>query len=716
MVVPHHTLNTVREQHSTPAGMAEEEDIVVPKGWVVKYSQSKEPGRPYYVRLSDGHRQWDPPSEHNWELIAAVVILAAVGLYPSTGDPGDSSAVLTHNGCICAPYSYDGDRQIGAGCIPDGGGDSIGWCDVEPGCAAAKDVTQDNDGWDMCTPTAFSGHEYQDTGGAEYEVITEAVPMYGAPASFETNVDEAGNWSEEDHADADQDSEDVGVHRHTVHADESLALLDRRGTESPRPCSDEDPCPSGHECELDEELDLSVCVYVGTQKQEDENLLSFFQAKAGTPAQIHRQDTTMADAVRAKVKEDPEAARAGAAVGRPAEAEDGAGHPNTRRAEHAQAAGGRGASQNGHPKGRPQSREQMKARAEAAARAREAAAAAQREREAAEREAEIAAENAAQAKFERQMTTIATAARWFGAMFAMLIIFECSPSLHNGFYRLCIWLLCGARGLICFGSWLAALLQSRCGSASLIRTEAEAQTAPREFDNSGSPVLSVVVVPAPGESVPWRVICRRLMEQTSEHDRTELLFVSTRNLGAWAGHMSHRMPRWRLQPRFITYEPKDTSQHGNEIDELEAFRAGAAHAQGGFILFVPSDVILPARYDQQVREALLAEPKSGFHTFAGAFRFGIYPRALAVRIQQEEQAIDRLEQRLTMATAGATTAQSAENTYLYDAHTCDERPADSPVALRTAPAVRLFSSSATKTAALESELLARRQQFTKIVR
>ena len=82
-----------------------EEEIVVPKGWEVKYSQSKEPGRPYYVRVSDGHRQWDPPHEYNWEVIVAVVILAAVGLYPSSGDTAESGALLTHGGCTCAPWT-----------------------------------------------------------------------------------------------------------------------------------------------------------------------------------------------------------------------------------------------------------------------------------------------------------------------------------------------------------------------------------------------------------------------------------------------------------------------------------------------------------------------------------------------------------------------------------------------------------------------------------
>ena len=74
-------------------GYEEEEEaaaggkIRAPKGWEVKYSQSKEPGRPYYVRISDGHRQWDPPNGFNWEVTAAIVIFAAVGLYQERSDP-----------------------------------------------------------------------------------------------------------------------------------------------------------------------------------------------------------------------------------------------------------------------------------------------------------------------------------------------------------------------------------------------------------------------------------------------------------------------------------------------------------------------------------------------------------------------------------------------------------------------------------------------------
>ncbi len=708
--------------------MGDEGEIAVPKGWVVKYSQSKEPGRPYYVRLSDGHRQWDPPNEHSWEVIAAVVILAAVGLYPSSGDPGDSSAVLTHGGCTCRPYTYEGDRTIGAGCIPDAGGDNIGWCDVEAGCASAKDVTEDSDGWDTCTPAVFSDaeFEYADTAGAGLATGAVTQTQDGPTASFEATAENESAVWHEDQADIDNGSEVVTADESTIDDDESFIPSGGQGEELPRRCSDMAPCPSFYDCQLDEDLDYSVCVYSNTRQRGEENLLSMFQAKAGTPVQVQRLDTTVADAVRAKVKEDPMGARAGAAPGRlePGKvAQDAVStardHPSSRPGGHGQAAGGRGSLPSGRPNGRPQSREQMQARAEAAARAREAAAAAERERRAAEREAEIAAEQAAQAKFERQMSMVATIVRWSGAMLAWLVIFECSPSLHNGFYKLCVWLLCGARCFICFGTWLAASL-SRCGSASSTGVHAEAQSraAAGAGNDNTSPVLSVVVVPAPGELLPWRVVWRRLIEQTSEHDHTEFIFVGTSNLDAWAGDALDRMPRYLLQPHFVTYEPLVT-QCGNEIDEVEAFRAGAAHAKGGYILFVPSDVLLPAGYDQQVRKELLTEPSPGSnsYTFAGVFRFGIYPRALALRIQQEEQAIDRLEQRLAMAVAGATTAGSIENGYPYDEQQHLDGLSDTRTALRaSAPTADLVRYSAATTAALESELITRRQQFFRLVR
>ena len=156
----------------------EESDARMPKGWVVKYSQSKEPGRPYYVRISDGHRQWEPPSEYSWEVIVAAVILTAVALYPSGSGPGDSSSMQTHGGCVCAPYSYDGDRQVGAGCIPDGGGGDTGWCDVEPGCGAAKKATADRYGWDTCTPVLFSADDGQYDAGADASAAEYYADVY----------------------------------------------------------------------------------------------------------------------------------------------------------------------------------------------------------------------------------------------------------------------------------------------------------------------------------------------------------------------------------------------------------------------------------------------------------------------------------------------------------------------------------------------------------
>ena len=109
-------------------------------------------------------------------------------------------------------------------------------------------------------------------------------------------------------------------------------------------------------------------------------MLSMFQAKAGTPVQVQRADTAVADAIRAKVKKDPEGVRAAAAAAsaRQDPAHAGRSLPNSRPGERGQQAGGRGSAHNGRPNSRPQSREQMQARAEAAARAREAAAAAER--------------------------------------------------------------------------------------------------------------------------------------------------------------------------------------------------------------------------------------------------------------------------------------------------------------------------------------------------
>ena len=48
----------------------------VPDGWAVKYSTTKQVGRPYYVRVSDGHRQWDPPRQYGKvDAIAVIVVV-----------------------------------------------------------------------------------------------------------------------------------------------------------------------------------------------------------------------------------------------------------------------------------------------------------------------------------------------------------------------------------------------------------------------------------------------------------------------------------------------------------------------------------------------------------------------------------------------------------------------------------------------------------------
>jgi hypothetical protein len=50
-------------------------------------SKSAEPGRPYWVRISDGHRQWEAPSTVPWKQIgiALLIVIACVACYG--GDP-----------------------------------------------------------------------------------------------------------------------------------------------------------------------------------------------------------------------------------------------------------------------------------------------------------------------------------------------------------------------------------------------------------------------------------------------------------------------------------------------------------------------------------------------------------------------------------------------------------------------------------------------------
>lgn len=53
-----------------------------PDGWVTKYSAKKHPGRAYYVRLADGHRQWAPPWQYGTrEVLGALGICLAAALF-----------------------------------------------------------------------------------------------------------------------------------------------------------------------------------------------------------------------------------------------------------------------------------------------------------------------------------------------------------------------------------------------------------------------------------------------------------------------------------------------------------------------------------------------------------------------------------------------------------------------------------------------------------
>ena len=50
-----------------------------PRGWEIHFSKSKEPGRPYWVRITDGHRQWAEPADF-WTIrdILDILVIAIV--------------------------------------------------------------------------------------------------------------------------------------------------------------------------------------------------------------------------------------------------------------------------------------------------------------------------------------------------------------------------------------------------------------------------------------------------------------------------------------------------------------------------------------------------------------------------------------------------------------------------------------------------------------
>ena len=59
-----------------------------------------------------------------------------------------ADAIVTENGCVCKAVWEDDDDRTHTGCPP-----TERWCEVEPGCATAKEVSDDYDGWDECSAT-----------------------------------------------------------------------------------------------------------------------------------------------------------------------------------------------------------------------------------------------------------------------------------------------------------------------------------------------------------------------------------------------------------------------------------------------------------------------------------------------------------------------------------------------------------------------------------
>ena len=337
----------------------------------------------------------------------------------------------------------------------------------------------------------------------------------------------------------------------------------------------------------------------------------------------------------------------------------------------------------------------------------------------------IAAERAAQSKFESQMAVVATCTRWSASIIAGLVIFESSPSLHNGFYQVNVWLLCIGHCFIGMVSWLSALLAPSC--CGRLASSGDGDDGEEEYEQSNrndysASMLSVVVVPSAErarESVAaWRCVYRQLMEQTSQHDadRTEVIFVCDASTvppsyspDEWVADVLHKMPSCRLQPRLVTYEP--TIGGG----AIEGFRAGAAHAKGGCVLLIPSDVLLPAGYDQQIRDSMVDEG-GPCHVYAGTFGFGIYPRAHSLRIQQEEQAIERLESRLAVANAGiAMTMEATHSNTNAMVETRQQRQQQQQLSIDRSNAAVLFSPAVSSAAGVESELITRRVQFSQLI-
>ena len=90
-----------------------------------------------------------------WWLLAVVVLVLVQGAsgpevdHHGGGEDEDSPVSLTLGGCRCKPVSVDfadalNPRQWAWCCS------NSGWCDVEPGCEAARDVSSDYSGWDHC--------------------------------------------------------------------------------------------------------------------------------------------------------------------------------------------------------------------------------------------------------------------------------------------------------------------------------------------------------------------------------------------------------------------------------------------------------------------------------------------------------------------------------------------------------------------------------------
>ena len=226
-------------------------------------------------------------------------------------------------------------------------------------------------------------------------------------------------------------------------------------------------------------------------------------------------------------------------------------------------------------------------------------------------EKERAEETAAQASFTARLGIVGAITRWGGGLLTILYVFESVPTLHNGVFVCFVWIKSIAETLWVALSVCLAALASMCSSHELPPPQEIAEDA----------LLSVIVISStrPGGSLSWRCVYRHLSEQTRHHDWVEVLFVG----GGGSAETSmiaspESLPRADrlIEFRFVAVE------EGAVVAEMRA--AGATNARGDALLFIDANVLLPADYDESIRQSLASACN-----YAGTFQVSTHARTHA---------------------------------------------------------------------------------------